>query len=125
MEKTVMMQHMGRIYVGNPLYEKATMEREEGPEETIDILVEMDEAYEFIPIATLMPDERTGKLGTMSTFSTIKVGKVVSIPDEAIIAELANDSPYYRQYVLLTTGVTVHNPSEMPPTPIGSHKRPH
>jgi hypothetical protein len=80
--------------------------------ETIEVLTEIVDAYEFIPIATLMPDAN-GNMGVLATFAVIKIGTIVSIPDEAIIAEIANDSAYYRDYVKATTGVSVHNPSEI------------
>ena len=124
LDKTVMVQHMGRIYVGNPKYETFTDKVEEA--ETIEVLTEIVDAYEFIPIATLIPDAR-GDMGVLSTFAVIKVGTIVSIPDEAVIAEIANDSPYYREYVKMTSGVSVHDPSEMPhlvtgPAPFKRHR---
>ena len=108
-DKTIMCQFMGRIYVGNPIYDTA----EAIDKELIEILTEIVDAYEFIPIATLIPDP-SGSMGVLSTFAVIKVGKIVSIPDEAVIAEIANDSPYYKEYVKQTTGVSVHSTGEMP-----------
>lgn len=126
MEKTVMVQHMGRVYVGNPRYEMVSGDGEgNGKAPDIEILVEVENAYEFSTIATLMPDEKSGKLGVLTAFGTFKIGTIISVPDEAVVAELANDSSMYREYVKVTTGIKVANPGEIPPGPAGAYKRPH
>lgn len=113
MEKTVMLQMMGRIYVGNPVYE--IVEVEDGHD--ANVMTEMKDAYEFIPIATLIPDNR-GNMGVLSTFAVLKVGTIVLIPDDAMIAELANDSTYYKEYVKVTTGINVAGAGELPSMPV-------
>jgi len=87
----MMLQVMGRIYVG-----KETNDTEYNG---------LNDAYEFIPIATLIQDG-SGKTATLSTFAMIKVGEITQIPDEAVIAKLSFDSPFYKDYVKATTGIT-------------------
>jgi hypothetical protein len=105
MEKTVMIQVMGRIYVGKPVMEKA--------EESIDqtFIVGLIDVYEFLPIATLT--NMDGKMATLSTNAMIKVGEIIQIPNEAVMAELSGDSPYYKDYVKATTGITPVKPDDI------------
>jgi hypothetical protein len=97
MEKTIMIQVMGRIYVG-----KETNDTEYNG---------LNDAYEFLPIATLT--NMDGKMATLSTNAMIKVGEITQIPDEAVIAELSGDSPYYKDYVKATTGITPAKPDDI------------
>ena len=102
MEKTVMIQVMGRIYVGKSVIEN---------EDHQTFIVGLIDAYEFLPIATLT--NMDGKMATLSTNAMIKVGEITQIPDEAVIAELSGDSPYYKDYVKATTGITPAKPDDI------------
>ena len=97
MEKTIMLQVMGRIYVGKEINDT----------EYSGLI----DAYEFLPIATLT--NMDGKMATLSTNAMIKVGEITQIPDEAVIAELSGDSPYYKDYVKATTGITPAKPDDI------------
>jgi len=105
MEKTIMIQVMGRIYVGKPVLERVG--------ESIDntFIIGLNDAYEFLPIATLTNVD--GKMATLSTNALVKVGEIVQIPDEAVIAELSGDSPYYKDYVKAMTGITSARPEDI------------
>jgi len=122
-EKTVMVQFMGRVYVGNPRYEEYENSTTNPQDPNAEVLVEVENVYEFSPITTLMPDQKTGALGVLSTFGSYKVGTLISIPDDALIAELANDSPMYREYVKVTTGVRIAAPGDVPNPPSGGHHK--
>jgi hypothetical protein len=74
-------------------------------------IIGLSDTYEFLPIATLT--NMDGKMATLSTNAMIKVGEITQIPDEALIAELSGDSPYYKDYVKATTGITPAKPDDI------------
>lgn len=114
--KVIYLMHMGRIFIGNAVFE--TVVEETSGKEAIDVLVEIANAYEFIPIATIIQDSRGQISGTAAANAIMKVGTIITIPDEAVVAELANDSPYYKDYVRTTTGINVVGPGQASAAPI-------
>jgi len=96
MSEKVMLQHMGRIYVGEPVNEFV---------EGAEVLVEIKNAYEFIPVTTLIP--KGNDFGVLSAFSIFKIGAIINIPESAILVELEEDSPYYLEYVKVTSNINV------------------
>lgn len=105
MEKTILIAVNCKQYVGNPVYEN-------------DVVVEVKDCWQMDSMAIPMP-QADGSLDVTSVIVGIKIGKLIEISDDVVIAELSNTSPYYLEYVRCTSGI------ELATSNVKSHIRSH
>lgn len=99
--KTVLVSFGNRMYVGDPIYEELVDENNK-PTGDFD-LIQLKEAYQFETV--MVPIPQGHEIGIVTSVIGIKVGLLTSVPLESIVAELSNTSPYYIEYVRLTSGI--------------------
>ena len=101
MEKTILIVFGGKQYVGNPVYEN-------------DVVVEVKDCWQMDSIVMPIP-QADGGLGIVTAVVGIKIGRLIEIFDDVIIAELSNTSPYYLEYVRCTSGIELAAPNIIKP----------
>jgi len=107
--KTVLVSFGGRSYVGDPIYEELV---DDNDKTTGDFaLSQLKDAYQFETV--MIPIPQGGEIGIITSIVGIKVGLLTNIPLESIVAELSNTSPYYIEYVRLTSGIELARPTSI------------
>lgn len=111
--KTMMVVFAGKCFIGDPEYTEVLDETTGKPTGEF-ILTALKKAYEFftVQVPAQTKDALTGQVSfgiRVDLFGT-KVGDLTDLPESIVGIELASDSPYYIEYVRLSTGVQLAGP---------------
>lgn len=106
-QKAMMVAFAGKFFVGDPEYTEILDETTGKPSGEF-LLTGLKKAYEFSTVQIPIPvKDALGQMGMeiKMTFIGYKLGDLVNLPESIVEIELASDSPYYIEYVRLSTGV--------------------
>jgi hypothetical protein len=113
--KTCLVQIFDKLYIGVPQYDN--IKTDDGA--LITYVESLADVYEVTRISQGVPAQKPGEefptvLISLSSFVLTKIGVIVMVPDDAMVGELANDSPYYTEYVRVKSGINLVSADKLP-----------
>ena len=113
--KTCLVQIFDKLYIGVPQYDN--VKTDDGA--LITYVESLGDVYEVTRSSQGVPAQKPGEefptvLISLSSFVLTKIGVMIMVPDDSMVSELANDSPYYTEYVRVKSGINLVSADKLP-----------